>query len=132
MIAPPERDLWMLDLGDGTVIETYVGATGTPVLPAMLDLYRLRWDLWEIADDIARFHEPHGDDADTADAGRTSDSSWIRTAGPWPADAQVRSRISAAARSPERTAPSIAPCDVVAVSVPAQCTRPNGSRSSGP
>ena len=46
--------------------------------------------------------------------------------------ALVRSRISAEARSPERTAPSIAPCDVVDVSVPAQCTRPNGSRSSGP
>ena len=46
--------------------------------------------------------------------------------------AQERSRISAAARSPERTAPSIAPCEVVAVSVPAQCTRPNGSRRSGP
>jgi hypothetical protein len=37
-----------------------------------------------------------------------------------------RSRISPAARSPERTAPSIAPWDVVEVSVPAQCTRPNG------
>ncbi len=67
LIAPPERDLWMLDPGDGTVIASYVGATGTPVLPSMLDLYRLRWDLSEIAIYIARFREPHGDDADTAE-----------------------------------------------------------------
>src|SRR5262249_12621868 len=40
--------------------------------------------------------------------------------------------ISAAPRSPERTAPSIAPCEIVAVSVPAQCTRPNGWRSRCP
>ena len=33
----------------------------------MLDLYRLRWDLSEIAIYIARFREPHGDDADTAE-----------------------------------------------------------------
>src|SRR5262249_30210908 len=43
-----------------------------------------------------------------------------------------RTRISFAARSPERTAPSIPPYDVVAVSVPAQWIRPNGSRSSDP
>ena len=67
LIAPPERDLWMLDPGDGTVIASYVGATGTPLLPSMLDLYRLRWDLSEIAIYIARFREPHGDDADTAE-----------------------------------------------------------------
>ena len=35
-------------------------------------------------------------------------------------------RISSATRSPERTAPSMAPKDVVAVSVPAQCTAPDG------
>jgi hypothetical protein len=67
LIAPPERDLWMLDPGDGSVVASYVGATGTPVLPSMLELYRLRWDLAEIATYIARFREPHGDDADTAE-----------------------------------------------------------------
>src|ERR1700681_2037521 len=46
--------------------------------------------------------------------------------------AQVRSRISAAARWPDRMAPSIDPWDRVEVSVPAQCTRPKGVRSSGP
>src|SRR5262249_61771829 len=46
--------------------------------------------------------------------------------------AYTPARISAAARSPERTAPSIAPYEIVAVSVPAQCTRPNGWRSSDP
>ena len=41
-------------------------------------------------------------------------------------------RISPAARSPERTAPSIAPCETVAVSVPAQCRLPTGSRTRWP
>ena len=35
-------------------------------------------------------------------------------------------------RSPERTAPSMAPYDVDAVSVPAQCSRPTGSRRRRP
>src|SRR5258706_12669602 len=43
-----------------------------------------------------------------------------------------RDRISAAARSPERMAPSMPPYDMVAVSVPAQCTRPKGWRRSDP
>lgn len=44
----------------------------------------------------------------------------------------IRSRISAATRSPDRMAPSTAPCDTVAVSVPAQCTRPWRARSNVP
>ena len=39
---------------------------------------------------------------------------------------------SAAARCPERTAPSRKPVHSSAVSVPAQCSGPTGSRSSGP
>ena len=43
-----------------------------------------------------------------------------------------RRRISSHTRSPERTAPSMAPYDVDAVSVPAQCSRPTGSRKRRP
>ncbi len=39
---------------------------------------------------------------------------------------------SAAARSPDRMAPSIVPCETVAVSVPAQWMRPTGARSARP
>ncbi len=64
MIAPPERDLWMLESGDGKVVDTYTKVTGRHVLPPMLDLYRLRWDLTEVALYTALFRQAHADDAD--------------------------------------------------------------------
>lgn len=60
LVAPPERDLWDLDPGDGTLHAAYTAATGTVLRPARMDLYRLRWDLTEIAVCLARFREPHG------------------------------------------------------------------------
>jgi hypothetical protein len=68
LIAPPERDIWMLDPGDGTITAAYTRATGTPVLASMLELYRLRWDLAEIATYVMQFHASHGDDADAAES----------------------------------------------------------------
>jgi spectinomycin phosphotransferase/16S rRNA (guanine(1405)-N(7))-methyltransferase len=64
LIAPPERDLWDLDPGDGTLRAAYTAATGTALRADLLDLYRLRWDLTEIAVCLARFREPHGTTAD--------------------------------------------------------------------
>jgi hypothetical protein len=64
LVAPPERDLWDLDPGDGTQHAAYTSATGTALRPDLLDLYRLRWDLTEIAACLARFHEPHTGTAD--------------------------------------------------------------------
>lgn len=64
LLAPPERDLWDLDPGDGTVHAAYTKVTGTALRPALLELYRLRWDLTDIAVGLARFSEPHGDTAD--------------------------------------------------------------------
>jgi hypothetical protein len=68
MIAPPERDLWMLESGDGTVVSTYTKVTGRQVLSSMLDLYRLRWDLTEVAIYTALFRQPHVDDADARES----------------------------------------------------------------
>ncbi len=59
MLAPPERDLWLLDPGDGSVLTAYADATGVPPLPAMLDLYRIRWDLADVAVEVSRFRRPH-------------------------------------------------------------------------
>jgi spectinomycin phosphotransferase/16S rRNA (guanine(1405)-N(7))-methyltransferase len=59
LMAPPERDLWSLDPGDGSVLRAYADATGVPVLPSMLELYRLRWDLADIAVEVSRFRAPH-------------------------------------------------------------------------
>jgi spectinomycin phosphotransferase/16S rRNA (guanine(1405)-N(7))-methyltransferase len=64
LAAPPERDLWDLDPGDGSLHAAYTAATGTALRPELLDLYRLRWDLTDIAVCLARFREPHGTTAD--------------------------------------------------------------------
>lgn len=69
LVAPPERDLWDLDPGDGSILEAYASATGTNPRPFLLDLYRLRWDLTDIAVDVSRFRRPHTGNID-------DDKSW--------------------------------------------------------
>jgi spectinomycin phosphotransferase/16S rRNA (guanine(1405)-N(7))-methyltransferase len=64
LVAPPERDLWDLDEGDGALHAAYTAATGTVLRADLLALYRLRWDLTDIAIGLARFREPHGTTAD--------------------------------------------------------------------
>lgn len=64
LVAPPERDLWSLDPGDGSVLAGYAAATGVRPLPSLLELYRLRWDLADIAVDVSRFRRPHRGTAD--------------------------------------------------------------------
>ncbi|HET9897267.1 MAG TPA: aminoglycoside phosphotransferase family protein [Streptosporangiaceae bacterium] len=64
LVAPPERDLCNLDPGDGSVLAAYEAATGVTPRQAVLDLYRLRWDLTDIAIAVSTFRAPHGDDAD--------------------------------------------------------------------
>jgi spectinomycin phosphotransferase/16S rRNA (guanine(1405)-N(7))-methyltransferase len=69
LVAPPERDLWSLDPGDGSALAAYADATGVTPLAAMLELYRIRWDLADIAVDVSRFRRPHPGSAD-------DDQSW--------------------------------------------------------
>jgi len=65
LVAPPERDLWMLDPGDGSVLAAYAAATGVEPVAALLELYRIRWDLSDLAIDVSRFLWPHkGTDED--------------------------------------------------------------------
>jgi Phosphotransferase enzyme family len=66
LVAPPERDLWMLDPGDGSVVRAYELATGVELRPAALALYRLRWDIADIAVDLSRFRRPHTGTVDDA------------------------------------------------------------------
>jgi spectinomycin phosphotransferase/16S rRNA (guanine(1405)-N(7))-methyltransferase len=68
-VAPPERDLWSLDPGDHSILDAYREATGTLPLWSTLDLYRLRWDLADIAVYVSRFRGEHIGDAD-------DDKSW--------------------------------------------------------
>jgi Phosphotransferase enzyme family len=69
LVAPPERDLWSLDPGDGTILGAYANATGVVPMQALLELYRLRWDIADVAVDVSRFRRPHYGNAD-------DDKSW--------------------------------------------------------
>jgi len=65
LVAPPERDLWGLDPGDGSVLASYAAATGVEPVAALLELYRVRWDLTDVALEVGRFLGPHkGTDED--------------------------------------------------------------------
>ena len=64
LVAPPERDLWHLASGDGTVPGAYAAATGITPLAELIELYRLGWDVKDTAVDAARFFRPHSDSAD--------------------------------------------------------------------
>jgi len=59
LVAPPERDLWSLDQGDGAVLAAYAARTGVRPDPVALELYRIRWDLADIAANASRFRRPH-------------------------------------------------------------------------
>ena len=63
LIAPPERDIWFL-AGDRSILNEYETITGRAVLSDMLDFYRLKWDLTEIAIYISLFRRPHAETAD--------------------------------------------------------------------
>ena len=69
LVAPPERDLWLLDPGDGSVATTYTEMTGRPVHPEVMDLYRLRWALTDVALYVSGFRAPHTGSSD-------DDASW--------------------------------------------------------
>jgi aminoglycoside phosphotransferase (APT) family kinase protein len=64
LVAPPERDLWDLDPGDGTILDAYAAATGVVPQPLLLELYRIRWDLADLAVDVSRFRRPHSGTAE--------------------------------------------------------------------
>lgn len=63
LVAPPERDLWHLDPGDGTILDAYAAATGVRPRQELLDMYRLGWDLADMALAVRHFRRPHTGDA---------------------------------------------------------------------
>jgi hypothetical protein len=64
LLAPPERDLWPVDPGDGSILSAYAEATGVTPEPAMLDLYRMQWDLADLAVTVSVFRRPHQGSSD--------------------------------------------------------------------
>lgn len=69
LLAPPERDLWIVGAGDDSVLGAYADATGTAPLAAMRELYRIRWHLSDVAIEVSHFRSRHSGDAD-------DDESW--------------------------------------------------------
>lgn len=68
LLAPPERDLWMLADDDPTIVDEYQRLTGVEVDGGALELYRMWWDLCEIALYIDELRRPHEGTADTRHA----------------------------------------------------------------
>jgi spectinomycin phosphotransferase len=64
-LAPPERDLWMLDDGSSDAFATYRAASGRAVDETAVALFRLAWTLTEIAAFIALFRSDHERDQGT-------------------------------------------------------------------
>jgi spectinomycin phosphotransferase/16S rRNA (guanine(1405)-N(7))-methyltransferase len=83
LLAPPERDLWGLAEADAAIPSVYAAATGVPIDDDALTLYRLWYDLAEIAEYVSLFQISHGDTADTAEAWRNL-RHFLRPAERWP------------------------------------------------
>jgi aminoglycoside phosphotransferase (APT) family kinase protein len=84
LLAPPERDLWALSDSDPSIPAAYAAATGLTVDADALTLYRLSYDIGEIALYISQFRRDHGETADTAEAWRNLEH-FLRPRQRWPA-----------------------------------------------
>jgi spectinomycin phosphotransferase/16S rRNA (guanine(1405)-N(7))-methyltransferase len=69
-LASPERDLWLLETGDGAATAAYEARTGTTVRPGLLELFGLRWDLKDLGFDVAVLGRPGAAGADAERSAR--------------------------------------------------------------
>ena len=83
LLAPPERDLWHLATPDQSLLRHYTAATGTQIDDQALTLYRLWWDLAEIAGYLTLFRSAHEDTADTRESWNNL-KQYLRPAERWP------------------------------------------------
>jgi spectinomycin phosphotransferase/16S rRNA (guanine(1405)-N(7))-methyltransferase len=67
LVSPPERDLWLIEPGDGSIFTAYAEATGVLVRPSTIMLFQLRWALSDIAVEVRRFRRPHTGTPDDAE-----------------------------------------------------------------
>jgi len=68
LMAPPERDLWSMAAEDDRIPQDYAARTGVEPDPDALALYRLGWDLTEVAGYADLYRRPHAETEDTAHA----------------------------------------------------------------
>jgi spectinomycin phosphotransferase len=63
-LARPERDLWLVDSGDGRELALYAAASGRRINEDAIAMYRIRWQLDDIAifvDELRSAHEQNAD-----------------------------------------------------------------------
>ena len=106
-LAPPERDLWALADSDGSVLAAYADATGIAVDAAALALFRMWFDLSEIADYICLFRDTHSDTQDAAESWQNLEV-YLRPAERWPQLQLTRSTGLGCALVPAQGGPSVA------------------------
>ncbi len=64
-LAPPERDVSQIVTASNEGIDRYQQATGRELSSEVIDLYRLRWYLDDVAGAVRLFRNAHRDTADT-------------------------------------------------------------------
>jgi spectinomycin phosphotransferase len=64
-LAPPERDLWMINNASGAESDLYSELTGRAIDPAVLRFYGLRWEIQDIALFTIQLRESHEENEDT-------------------------------------------------------------------
>jgi hypothetical protein len=82
-LAPPERDLWELAQADRSVLAAYTQATGTAIDSGSLALFRMWYDLSEIAGYIELFRAAHDDTEDAAESWKNLEY-FLRPTERWP------------------------------------------------
>jgi spectinomycin phosphotransferase len=83
-LARPERDLWWIVSESSTEAAQYAQLTRREVNEAALSLYRLRWDLDDVAEFLGLFRGPHERSADTETAWRGLAGMFGRLVAPTP------------------------------------------------
>ena len=84
LLAPPERDVWMVTPQLDATTDDYAAAAGVTLRQDVIDLYRMQWDLMEIAGYVAFFQGPHGDTRDAQEAWKNLND-YIEVEDRWPA-----------------------------------------------
>jgi spectinomycin phosphotransferase/16S rRNA (guanine(1405)-N(7))-methyltransferase len=93
LLAPPERDLWHLGAEDQSLLRRYTAATGTQIDDQAMTLYRLWWDLAEIAGYLTLFRSAHENTTDTRESWNNL-KEYLRPAERWPALTRPRTEIA--------------------------------------
>ena len=68
LLAPRERDLWMLVGEDPGILGAYAARTGNVLDPRLLEAFRLRWDLADVESCVRDLRAPHTENEDTRTA----------------------------------------------------------------